>query len=692
MLRKESNMRFQARNVLILATVVVISSVVKAGKAEADDKGLMRLETIVVTASPEPEDKQKIENRTLRTHKVVDLAEILSDELVEVQMIRKSGYGNEVSMRGFGQENLKILLDGGILEGACGSRKDPSLSHINMLTVQDIQIQQGPFDVTRPGYLGGYVDVITRKPQQEFGGEVLGKVGSFDYYSGGFNITGGTDKVQGLLGYNYSESGQYEDGNGKLLWQVRQGMAAPYSLSGQQSKAFQKNDLWGKLQITPTSNQTILFEHTYGKAKDIVTPRVTFDIEKESTRMSKASWEARNLGNWSKKLTLSFYRNDVEHNPYQSLRAVAAPKNNIASRVITGGGLQNITETGFATFTYGMDAYFEDWFADTYNSLNNVKINDSLIPSVQSMNLGGYLQSEKRFERWTAGAGIRFDLFQQQADEDLNFTKTVTSANRKSDALVGGQVSLKYYPTDQITLFGGIGRSYRTPTGAERYIQGSPAFYGNPNLKPTANTELDAGIKYEQQVWKIQAKVFFSELTDYIYQQVSSGVQSYTNIDAYLWGGDVKGSVILPLDFSLDAGLAYQQGRKRTLPANNTSDNLGQIAPLKTRVALNYNNAKPFGQTDAGLFGTFEWVYSDAATEIDQYAGEQRISSWDVFNLRAGYRLRFCTLNVGVDNLFDKTYTSANSYEWDVVGGTGANPAIVNEPGRFVYSSLSFKW
>jgi len=181
-------------------------------------------------------------------------------------------------------------------------------------------------------------------------------------------------------------------------------------------------------------------------------------------------------------------------------------------------------------------------------------------------------------------------------------------------------------------------------------------------------------------------------LSDFIYQQVHAGVQSYTNIDAYLWGGDIKGSVLLPADFSLDTGIAWQQGRKRTRPANNNSDNLGQIAPLKTRAALNYNNASPFGQNNAGLFGAFEWIHSNAATSIDSYAGEKALGAWDIFNLRVGYRYRFATLNIGVDNLFDKTYASANSYEWDVVGGTGANPAIVNEPGRFVHGSLSFKW
>jgi iron complex outermembrane receptor protein len=677
----------------LVAGLLVVAASGMAAEPPEKSGDLISLETIVVSASQEPEDKQKIEDRSLKTHKVVDLAEILADELVEVQMIRKSGYGNEVSMRGFSQENLKVLLDGGILEGACGSRKDPSLSHINMLTVDDILIQQGPFDVTRQGVLGGYVDVVTKKPKSEFSGELLGKTGSYDYSSSGFSITDGTDKVQALLGYNYSQSGQYEDGDGNSLWQVRQGMAAPYTLAGRNADAFAKNDVWGKLRLTPNGDNTILVEHTYGRAEDILTPRVAFDIESEITQMSKASWEVRNLAPVSKKLTVSLYRNDVEHNPYQGLRAVSAPKNNIASRVITSGGVKNVTETDLATFTYGLDLFHEDWWADTYNSLNGGKINDSLIPSVQTMSSGGYLQAEKPLDRWTLGAGLRLDLSRQEADEELKFTKSVTGENRQTDSLLGGQVSARYYPLDELMIFSGIGRSYRLPTGAERYIQGSSTYYGNPDLKPSANNEVDLGFRIEQQVWNVQMKGFFSQVDDYIYQQVNNGgIQSYTNIDARLWGGDIKATVALPLDFSISGGVAYQKGRKESYPENNTDDDLGQIAPLKTQLALSYNNSKPFSQPDAGLFGTLEWVHADAATAIDMDAGEQEIGAWDVFNLRVGYRFKNYTLNLGVDNLFDQQYTSANSYEWDVVGGSGANPAIVNEPGRFVYASLNWKW
>ena len=659
----------------------------------APPKEIFQLETIVVTGAATDDEKQQIESRELRVHKVVDLAEILSDELVEVQMIRKGGYGNEVSMRGFGQENMKVLLDGGILEGACGSRKDPSLSHINMLTVQKLTVQQGPFDVTKPGYLGGYVNVITKKPKPGFDGEILGKAGSYGFYSGGVTTSGGSDKIQGLLGYNYSESDQYEDGSGDPLWKVREGLSASYNDRGSDAKSFQKHDIWGKLQFTPSERHKILLEHTFGKAEDILTPRAAFDMEEERANLSKASWEMRNLGNLSEKFTLSFYRNEVDHYPFQDYRSVTVPKNNKVESVITGGAIQNVTKNDFATLTYGIDVYHRDWWGDVYNSLTGAKLNDNLIPSVQSSDIGGYFQMDKNFDKWAVGLGLRYDRFEQEADEDLVFTSAISDENSQVDDLLGGHISVKYFLDDSAMFFGGVGRSYRTPTSKERYIQGNPTFFGNPDLDPTANTEFDLGFKYERGPWMFQAKGFYSDLKDYIYQENNiAGYKSYTNIDAHIWGGDIKAGVNLIYGFSLEGGLAYQRGRKDSFPDNNNDKDLGQIAPLKGRLALNYNNDKPLGQKDTGLFGTVEWVHADAARDVDTDVGEKQLAAWDIMNLRMGYQFKACTLNVGVDNVFDRKYTVANSYEWDVLGGAGANPAIVNEPGRFIYASLGYNW
>jgi iron complex outermembrane receptor protein len=658
---------------------------------QRDARSEFRIETVVVSGALSSGEGQKIESRKLTAHKVVDLAEVLSDELVEVQMIRKGTYGNEISLRGVGQENMKVLLDGGIIEGSCGGRKDPSLSHINMLTVQSLVVREGPFDVTKPGYLGGYVNVITKKPKPGFETEVLGRAGSYGFTSIGFFVNGGDETFQALAGYNFSEAGQYEDGAGHKIWESRQGMSAPYNDKGRTANSFRKNDVWGKVQITPGEHQTILLEHSYGLARDILTPRTTADTAKEVTNLTKVSWEIRDLGEASKALSFTFYRNKVDHYPNQKFRAVAVPTNNVAISTIMGGGVQNVTATEFATFTYGVDVYHRDWYVDVYNSLTGVKANDYLIPSVETVNVGGYMQANKQIGALSLELGMRYDSFRQEAAEALKFTSLVTNANRRTDQLMSGSISVEYALSPGAILFSGVGRNYRTPMSTEGYIQGNAAFFGNPELKPTANTEFDIGFRAKGDGWKLQAKGFYSDLGNYIYQQKAlAGYKSYTNIDAHITGGDVTASTDLGYGVSLEGGLAYQLGRKDSYPVNNTDHDLGQIAPLKGRLALNYNNDKPFGQEDAGLFGTFELVHSNAASDIDEAVGEKRLASWDVFNLRLGYRFEAWTLNLGVENLFDRQYTVANSYEWDVVAGTGANPVIVNEPGRFIYASVAF--
>lgn len=692
---------FHVKKAVWLSLIFILISFNISGEEKEADKQdsndiineVFELSPIIVKEKSIGYENKEIEGRILLTRKVVDLAEILSDEMPEAQMIRKSGYGNEVSIRGFGQENLKVMIDGGILEGACGSRKDPALSHINMLTVQKLVIREGPFDVTKPGYLGGYINVITRKPVSGFNGEIVVKAGVNDFFSSGFMISGGSEYLRGLLGYNYSKSGQYKDGSGNGLWKVREGLSAPYNDEGKTADAFKKHDLWGKLNITHGERVSLLIEHTYGRAEDILTPRVVFDTKKEINQLSRVSLSLDSLSDLSDNMNIYLYRNAIEHYPFQGFRDVEVPKNNIVESVITGGGINNFVETGFADIMYGVDMYQRKWWGDVYSSLTGALLNGNLIPAVESLNMGGYIKADKKMGKLSLGLGLRYDRFRQEAGEDLLFTKAVASVNERTDWLPGGYFSVKYYSCDGMMIFGGIGRSYRTPTSAERYIQGNSGFFGNPELDPASNTEFDTGITVEEERWMIRAKVFYSDLEDYIYQELNSaGYQSYRNIDAHLMGGDIKFKVDISGYISLNGGIAYQRGYKDSFPDNNTDKDLGQIAPLKTRLSLDYHSSIPFNTERSELFSTLEWVHSGEDDHIDENAGEQPLAGWDVLNVRIGYRYNTFRLNLGVDNAFNRLYTVANSYEWDVVGGTGANPAIVNEPGRFVYTGVAFSW
>jgi len=660
------------------------------GDMAAGDDRLLRLDRVVVQGSRIEEDgEHRIENKVLKMHKVVDMAEIIADEMVEAAMIRKAGYGNEVSLRGFGKSNLRITLDDGLLEGACGARKDPSLCHVDMLTVDKIELRQGPFDVTKPGALGGSINIVTRKPDKGLHGEVLGKMGSCGYRSTGGYLTGGNDWVQGLFGYSYSQSGQYEDGDGHDLHTFTK---KPYQDRYEDMDAFSKQDVWGKLQLTPEPGHVFLFEYTYGAAEDVMYPRGVFDIPHERTYLGRASYTIADVGAWSDKLSLSLYQNMVKHYPSMEYRTTPNVNWNEAISRITGGQIENAKETDFATFTYGVDAYQRRWHGAVYNRTTGVVMNPVMIPDVRSLNIGVYLQAEKDIGDLTLAGGARYDWHDQEVDRTLKWGPEAGKQPSQQDHAPSGFLSGTYRFCEAIEGFGGIGRSVRMPTAIERFLQGgsnAPAAgfkYGNPDLEPVTNTEFDLGATLKFEVVTFRIKAFYSDLTDYIYQYKDiGGNYTWTNIDAHIWGGDIKTTVQLPVGFSVEGGIAYQCGRKGDQPENNNDRDLAEIAPWKSKLALNYDRER--------FFATVEWIHSGKARYVDTDALEQKLADWDVVNMRSGYEFKGgITWNFGVNNVFNEDYAVANSYEWEVFAGGGNDPAIVDEPGRFFYTSLSYRF
>ncbi|MCG2713961.1 MAG: hypothetical protein L6308_03860 [Candidatus Omnitrophica bacterium] len=622
----------------------------------------------------------------------MDLAEILSDEMIEASMIRKSGYGNEVGLRGFTKSNLRFTQDDTLIEGSCGSRKDPPLSHINLLTIQKIEVGEGPYDVSVPGALGGSVNVITKNPQEGFHGEILSKFGSYEYLSQGGFISGGNKKLQGLFGYNYSKSGQYEDGAGNKLSSFNPN----YNDDGKNLDAFEKNDFWGKVSIKPAENQNLLFSSSYGEASDIMTPRVAMDTEKEKTYLNKVEYAFKDLSPISEQLKLSAYYNRIEHYPYGKYRTGAINSKRIeAISSITGVQVENKTPSDLALFTYGTDFYHRNWYGDIFNRDTGAMLNDELFPDVNELNFGAYLKAERDIEKLSVTAGLRADVFHSKAQEDLKFSKVMTDTNAQTDVLPSANIFLKYFLQENTNIFGGVGLTNRMPTTVERYVQEGAGYYGNPDLKPSSNFETDLGFETKiLERLKFKTKGFYSYLYDFIYQQSSGGVKTYTNIDAYLFGGDATATYDLSHGFAVEGGVAYQRGRKLDQPVGNNDKDLAEICPLKTKLALNYDKN--------GFFAVYEWMHSLDSKDIDRDAGETPLKGWDVFNFRAGYQfaekegslsfLNGLSLNFGIDNMFDKKYAVANSYEYDPTDPGGANVKIVNEPGRFIYASLSYSF
>ena len=362
-----------------------------------------------------------------------------------------------------------------------------------------------------------------------------------------------------------------------------------------------------------------------------MTPRVGMDTEEERTYLNKIEYKIKNLCSISEEFKISAYYNRVEHYPYGKFRSSAVNDKRIeAISYITGGQIENKTFTDLALLTYGTDFYYRNWYGDIIHRHTGVVLNDELFPDVDIYNFGMYLKAEKDFDKLSVTVGLRGDIFHTQAQENLKNSKAFTNENSQTDMYPSAYVFCKYFINDQTNIFCGTGLTTRTPTAVERYTQQGAGFFGNPGLDPSHNFETDLG--FETKVFDrltFRAKGFYSYINDYIYQ-TSVPARTWTNIDAYLIGGDINVQLDICCGFYIDGGLAYQRGRKLDQPVGNNDKDLAEIAPLKTKLALNYEYK--------GLFSVFEWVRSDDYDNIDKDGGETALDDWDVFNLRIGYQ------------------------------------------------------
>lgn len=660
------------------------------GVALAYAEEIIELDTILVTATAQRNaSSQHLGQEELRHEHVVDLAELLGQQSASTTLIRKGGYGNEIAVRGFGKANLRILYDDAIVEGACGSRKDPALSHVPLLAVRQVAVQPGPFDVTRQGGLGGAVRVETVEPQAEEQAEVWLKTGSYDYRSAAMQVNGGTESVQALFGYAATQMDPYEDGDGRKLTSFAS-PSRPYSRSAEDREMFSKQDVWGKLRWNLSNQHSLTLSHTYGRAEDVLTPRVAVDIEKERTALSQCRYDGFALGRYSDHLQIKLYHHDVQHQPFDRYRELigstlpAFHRRFEARSTFRGATLSNSIERNWGEVTLGLSHDHQDWRANAYNDDSGVLINDQFIPDVDHDMWAGYGQLRVSSGPVTLRGGLRYDDSTMEAGEALIFSRALTASNRQHDRFVSGYVFISYDLNDAVQLFAGAGRSVRLPTGAERYLQGSATFYGNPDLEPTINHELDFGLTLEGVWGSWTIKGFYSDLDDYIYQYAAPA-ESWINIDAHIYGVESRWSKELAPGLAVDAACAWQRGRKDEQLANNSDRDLSEIPPWKTRLGLEYQ------RTAWSL--RMEWLHSGTASRIDEQSGEMRLADWDVMNLTASYQPSVhWAIHLGIENIFDESYAVANSYEYDVVSGAAASPHIVYEPGRLIYLSLISRW
>ncbi|NPA12958.1 MAG: TonB-dependent receptor [Aquificae bacterium] len=668
---------------------------------------VLRVEKIsVATDVKEEEAKGKVAEATQEEIKItrqIDIGEILSNLFPEINHIRKGGTANDIVIRGFGRDNINVLLDGARIYGACPNRMDPAIFHMSTRQVAEVKILEGPFDVENQGSLAAVVNVISKDPTEGVGGNLYFTGGSFNYLHGGFDVNVGNDTVKVLAGYTKQYSKPYESGEGKKFTEYPQDKSA-YKESEKDHTAFNIDNAWLKVVYTPDTDQTLKLNYAFDEAKDVLYPYLMMDAIYDRTHRINGEYYIKSLdlkitGYWN------FVRHDMQDRWRMSSNMSLEPELGYAMRTLAktktyGAKIEKGFKIGDVNVKAGIDGYLRNWKADNVILMMMKMDNRGMIPDVDITDIGVFVKGSKKINNIVISAGLRYDHTESDASKGALGTSNQGLYDKyygagnyslsETDNYVSGNIVARYKFDNRSSAYIGFGHTVRVPDPEERYIalakpMTNPDWVGNPNLDPVQNNEVDAGVEYYWGVFGLKANVFYSDLTDYIYLTKikaldnSKDAMSYQNIDAHIYGWDFTVIGMVSDTVSVELGAACQRGKKDS--GNYEDSDMAEIPPLKARLAVKYDDGVKFGQ--------IETIYSARQHNVDSDLNEYPTKSYYVVNVKGGVNMGDrAFVGIGVDNLFDKNYYTYLSYSRNPFH-TGTK---VPEPGRFIYMNVNYKF
>jgi len=334
---------------------------------------------------------------------------------------------------------------------------------------------------------------------------------------------------------------------------------------------------------------------------------------------------------------------------------------------------------------------------------------------------------------WTTQMGIRGERVEMDAGEVQGYNAmyaseaaTFNAADRSTtDNNIDLTLLARYTPSETYAIEFGYARKTRSASLYERYTWSTGGmamrminmagdgngYVGNLELDPeiahTASATFDWHDSTQKQ-WGLQVTPYYTYVDDYIDAARCSGGVGYSscttanltgsdkfvylqfvNESARLYGVDVSG--YLPLVESSNYGrftatgiLNYVRGKNKS-----TGDNLYNMMPLNVKLAV-------VQQLD-NWTNTVEVELVDDKSNVSDTRNEVKTSSYGVMNLRSSYKWKKVSVNVGVENLFDKFYNDplGGVYfgQGKTMSGTGVDWGLsVPGMGRSIYAGVNYQF
>ena len=651
--------------------------------------------------------REQIEQKTVGT-----IGDVFRD-LPGTTTVNEGAFQVRPRIRGLDSNRILILVDGERLNNArtSTSQSGIEIGLVDVEQIETVEVVRGSGSVLYgTDALAGTVNIITREAPRgdstnkfRFGGTFNGFFNSNDSGRRGSLAVTGSNKwfsfraSQSLERYGNYSSGKLPDGG--------------------ESEVGNSQSHGGNTQLTTrfffNENNDLRLSYDRRIGRNIGSPGLTLDAGFNAyfpySNRDKFSgrYEARNLTPHFAKISASFYFQNQERNFTNRLF--------VPPVLPFFPGIDNFSETITDTRSYGLDLQ-TNWLFGTKNFLiagfsffrdenQDKRYSEQRIPvviqdttqSVPDSDFGSFaafvqdqydvaqrlkLIGGLRIERFTSGssptAGFALPATLTQSQlEDLNAVGLDQGLSISEFALTG-DFGAVFRVTDEISLNGRIGRSFRVANLFERFFTGAGSIggfvVGNPILDPESGLNLDVGARIQTSKYAGSFTYFNNSYRDFLSNQLAfdrngvlitiPGAPGRPPTEVYqtvnLGRARIQGfEAEFEMPFKIAGGFLTPGGNISYLRGDDLQarEPLNTITPLKTVLNLRWQD----------LAANY---YADWTTRITNK--QKRLSEsflaqnggaepgFAVSDIRGGYsfkRDRYrMSFNLGVTNLFDRFY------------------------------------
>lgn len=639
-------------------------------------------------------DGEQVRDRQMQ----VNLSESLSG-VPGLQIKNRQNYAQDLqlSVRGygarstFGVRGVRIYVDG---IPATMPDGQGSLSHIDISSLERVEVLRGPYSALYGNSAGGVVSMFTETPEGKpfvEGGVSLGSDGQKR-----FAAKAGGQTAQGLS-YLVSASRFMTDGhrdhsaanrntaNAKLSTAIGEDASLTITANTMKTDALDPQGLtWAQYLANP---QRASYRADTGEA---VAQKFNTRKSLEQTQVG-ATYERKLNGSHSVALTAYAGHRSMEQ--YQSIpQATQAPAGHAGGVIDMSREYAGLDARWTGTFsdapvpvtvTAGLALDYVQEDRQGYENFvgNTVGVQGNLRRDEKNTitNTDPYVQASWQLApTWTLDTGLRYSRVKFKVDDHyINGTNPDDSGSAKHNKFLP-VVALSHALTANDTVYGSAGRGFETPTLAEMSYSTTSSGM-NTGLQPSVSTQFELGYRQRltgdiKGMWS--AAVFHSSTNDEIVSAGSAGGRTvYKNAGkTRRVGAELQADIKLSRQWDVQAGYTYLDAQFRD------GDNAGNMLPgLSKQSAFVGVNFRPTPEWRFGVSAQHaSKVFVNDANKAN--AGSASAPSYTVAAASVGYTKHIgnWTLNTfaRVDNLFDRQYVGS------VIVGDSNSRFFESAPGR----------